>query len=593
MPAEEAVSHARAISRNGRYVVGHDTLWVEQEGGGGNSGYYNPRAVVWVKNRGATETTVTDMNPWEVFDLNERVPEGWLFGGAHGISDEGIILVHGHRRMANGHWESRAALLVPMEMAVDANRDGVIKFAGNNTSPQVLNKAYDETSNEKPFRFWINDDNDGTMASEEDVIPSTVPDYQDGIIKSRRDLEDFARLQVYVGGLQEVLESGSVKLAFEWRDTEGSSPKIKLYRATDIGTKYLEDSGTAMTMTMEPFRETLGEVSVDAPLYMPEWFWTRTSPYSNVPKTLPSAWLLFEGSGEGKGRLVLSFWKGNQRIGESAGVWLDVKNIKKMYIRSDQENQYAGDAEDVTEDTIVFVHGWRMSPAGKSNFAETFYKRLWHRGFKGRYAAFQWNTFWNEDHQWVKFIGPLDAYLSKYNDSEKIAWESAEALKMFVNHLPGERKHMAAHSMGNIVASEAIRLGMNVNNYALMQAAVPAAAYDEHERTKQRFTFRHRGRIGSIPTPIGITVWDKQTPDDDPDEITRALAYRGRFKDIGFNTNLINFFLPQDYATFMAWEINNDQTKPEEGLFSANFRYRRNNPEGEKAAQTFFCKIGR
>ena len=96
-------------------------MWVQNpymqylEGGGG---YYNPRAVVWVKNRGATETTVTDMNPWEVFDLNERVPEGWLFGGAHGISDEGIILVQGHRRMANGTWEPRAALLVPVEITI-------------------------------------------------------------------------------------------------------------------------------------------------------------------------------------------------------------------------------------------------------------------------------------------------------------------------------------------------------------------------------------------------------------------------------------------------------------------------------------------
>ena len=124
IPVKEAVSHARAISRNGRYAVGYDTQWVEQEGGGGNSGYYNPRAVVWVKNRGATET---DMTLWEVFDLNARVPEGWEFTSAHGVNDEGIILVHGHRRMENGHWEPRAAFLLPIEI-VDKDKKAVTKL---------------------------------------------------------------------------------------------------------------------------------------------------------------------------------------------------------------------------------------------------------------------------------------------------------------------------------------------------------------------------------------------------------------------------------------------------------------------------------
>lgn len=75
------------------------------------------------EDRSATETTGTDMNPWEVFDLNARAPEGWEFASAHGVNDEGIILVHGYRRMENGTWEPRAALLLPFEL-VDT-KDGV------------------------------------------------------------------------------------------------------------------------------------------------------------------------------------------------------------------------------------------------------------------------------------------------------------------------------------------------------------------------------------------------------------------------------------------------------------------------------------
>ena len=55
-------------------------------------------------------------------------------------------------------------------------------------------------------------------------------------------------------------------------------------------------------------------------------------------------------------------------------------------------------------------------------------------------------------------------------------------------------------------------------------------------------------------------MWDELTPDDDEDPAVRAVAYRGQLKNVG--GNLINFFLPEDYATSFAWEINNDQTKP-------------------------------
>ena len=172
MPAEEAVSHARAISRNGRYVVGYDTQWVEQEGGGG---YYNPRAVVWVKNRGATETTTTDINPWEVFDLNERVPEGWVFGGAHGISDEGIILVHGHRRMENGHWEPRAALLLPVEVVSDLNNNGKIDDGDRRLKSEGAKSDATDEQKEKATEYLFANDNLSNGLWDKDDSDSNKP----------------------------------------------------------------------------------------------------------------------------------------------------------------------------------------------------------------------------------------------------------------------------------------------------------------------------------------------------------------------------------------------------------------------------------
>jgi hypothetical protein len=181
----------------------------------------------------------------------------------------------------------------------------------------------------------------------------------------------------------------------------------------------------------------------------------------------------------------------------------------------------------------------------------------------------------------------IDAYLSKFNDSEHNAWVTGQGLATFVNtDLPsGYTKGVIAHSMGNVVAGAALLHGMTVNNYALLHAAIPAACYDEDPNLK--------------PTPTtqstaGVTVhlWDPDTtPDDDPDFTTRALAYRGRLKNV--KGNLINFYLPEDYATSYAWELNNVLTKPpsdpgnrpEYGLFNTNFGYDRAAPSGQKLAK--------
>jgi esterase/lipase superfamily enzyme len=83
-------------------------------------------------------------------------------------------------------------------------------------------------------------------------------------------------------------------------------------------------------------------------------------------------------------------------------------------------------------------------------------------------------TWWHDGaSEWLPLGGgAIDAYLAHYNDSEYTAWHTAAALKNFVNGLSFENKNLAAHSMGNIVTGEALRQGMAVKNYALMQHGI-------------------------------------------------------------------------------------------------------------------------
>jgi len=500
-----------------------------------------------------------------VYNLNARI------GGDHPpivtvekITDTGIIVAN-----------SGKVILIPAELMVDANRDGEISF----TNPGIHDA--DQTSEDSPYRFWVNDDDDGSAADPGDHVPPRAPDYADGTIQSIRDLEDFSRLQMMLGGLEDVLESGQIKVAIEWREFSGN-PRIKLYRAMSNTTNYLTDATKATSQIIFPFRDSLGEVIPNAPMFLPEGFWTRNSQVANVPKTLPSAWFLFEGSGEGKGRLVLSFWKDNHKIGESGGVWLDLKNIKTMYQHQvlGGPDPWAGikfePSSNEQKEVITFVHGWRLSPDDTSNFAETMFKRLWWRGFKGRFAAVRWDTYYNEnDHGWLPYIGQtLDAYLSKYNDSEHNAWSTGSALKVFVDGLPTDfSKHVVAHSMGNVVTGAALQNGMRIEGYALLNAALPASSYDERDSLQQPPA---TVTVSGIP----FHLWAQQTPDDDPDPATRALAYRGRLKSV--TGDLVSFYLPDDYATSFAWELNNALTKPPGGSLAGRFLYRRDFASGRK-----------
>ena len=461
--------------------------------------------------------------------------------------------------------------LIPAAIAVDANRDGTIAFSG---------EARDTTSQDAPFRFWCNEDNDGLPNSEGEVIGPSFPDHEDGVIQTARDLEDFTRLWLKFEAFQKEISEGTYTLGLKWKEATGS-PAIKLYKSTDTNgsDSYLKDEAAALSQISGADTETIGTVAGETSLILPKDLWSSSSGQEK-------SCLLFEASQEGRGQLVLTIEKPDgTEIGEGPGLWLDLKNVKKMYQSS--ENNIFEQPPDETKQAILFVHGWNMSPDGSRNFAETMFKRIWHRGFKGRFAYFRWNTDWSDAFDNVPGVGQAaEAYFANYNDSEYTAWTQAgPQLKAFAQQVPDDyAKNIAAHSMGNIVVGSAMVAGMTANNYALMQAAVPAACYDEREALRQTQIATHIVELSfwGNQLPVGtVAVWDEESPDDDPDPTTRNLAYRAMLKDIGRNCNPINFYLPADNATSYAWEINNDVTKPP-GEMSANFRYRRENPNGEK-----------
>jgi hypothetical protein len=440
--------------------------------------------------------------------------------------------------------------------------------------------------------IWSNDDDDVNTDNPDDAekAPISRADWDDNTIDGIRDLEDFTRLNIYMGGLQDAVLNGTLKIGLKWKNITSGAPAVKVWRnmSPNGGTEYLYNETIArqqLTLTSP------GHVQGTSPYLIPEAFWQQ----SGFSATQPNGYMLFEGCSEGKGQLVITIHKADgTEIGEGPGVWLDLKNIKKMYQRvkaladggdnitvpSDltgpDDNNIPHPVMSWTEDPnghpfeaptaetktlIVSVHGWNQTYERSTMYAETAFKRLWHRGYKGRFVRFRWPTY----------VGLLT-----YNNSEYKAWKCGESLRQYLDSIPrgsgGYTVNMIAHSMGNIVAGEALRRGASVDNYALWNAAVPSICYDDRTALDQGWGYTH--------------------PNDDPDAYTRSLAYRNRF--VGVSGRLINFFLEDDFALGQ-WKTNNAISKPERwtSVFLAGYGYDRAAISGRKLYLEFWTAFGR
>jgi hypothetical protein len=403
--------------------------------------------------------------------------------------------------------EGRATVvsLLPVEVAVDADRDGEITFDGK-----------DKTTAEKPFRFWINDDRDigHTVDSiahppgdwEEDDVNSDEqanPDCDVPGLKFRRDLEDLTRVWIDFAGISGVFPASDTTVALKVRiDADSGTPKVNLFQPveSDGGREFLKDEATGYNQLQGIYGQELCKVTGSGSVEVPRRAW----------ESLPSdkvVHLLFEGAKEGDGKLIFELWKDGAKVCDLPPVILRLRKANDFYETwtvgdvtspeiTDDNNNYSvwpassasmqpNTGRDLTtpekpeeKDYIMFVHGWNMTPDDKTQFADTMFKRLWHQGFKGRFGAYRWPTFFTPNVE-----------VNNFNGSEERAWSSAAPLAALLQNRStifnvggSSRVRVFGHSMGNIVCSEALRIlgpsSTAVHTYVSGQAALAAHCWD-------------------------------------------------------------------------------------------------------------------
>lgn len=404
-----------------------------------------------------------------------------------------------------------------ISLALDANHDGTIDPTWNGP---------DYVSQSRPFVFWLNNNYDRTNWDiddatfyEDDVASNSVsayslytgqpvPDseyrdsYGNRIIPTERDLEDYARLWIcgLTSNLVSSLPSGST-VTLSWGDIGSpnpNNPTIDLFTAGDAdgGNEYLTNESSASEQ-------------VD-PVFAP--YIKRLGPGDSIQLNsfLYNGWagnhFIWCGVTNGAGTLTLTITDANSNILAQTSTYIQLEDIKQMYERwTVGENpavvpttvaQLA--TNDLPQNTspfrydnppnantpfILFVHGWNMETWEKDRFGETAFKRLYWQGYQGRFGIFRWPT--DNGFQGLPTVETNLDEADNFDNSEYQAWRSAQGLLNKLNDLnsqyPG-RVYVLAHSMGNVVTGEALRLAETnevVNTYVASQAAVSAHTYDE------------------------------------------------------------------------------------------------------------------
>ncbi|MGO8681209.1 MAG: hypothetical protein ACLQUR_04585 [Limisphaerales bacterium] len=463
-----------------------------------------------------------------------------------------------------------------ISLALDANHDGTIDTTFNGP---------DFVSANHPYRFWVNNNYDRwattttpvfTETEQDDVLQGedggplnldpNDPDYDykdlggNRIIPCTRDLEDFARLWVcgVTSNLLAALPSGST-VTLSWGDVgnpNSSNPTIDLFQAADAdgGIGYLTNSTIASRQIDPTQNQYIHRLGPGDSIQL-------NNPY--LPILLAGGHFIWCGVTNGTGTLTLTIADANSNVLAKTSTYIQLVDIKQMYerwtVRDDPSQPPAVTAQIATNDLpsgviwpfqyanpgnantpyILHVHGFNVAMWEKDRYAETEFKRLYWQGYQGRFGEFRWPTTLQT------------ANLRAFDNSEIQAWNSAPGLLNLLirlnNQYPGD-VYLTAHSHGNVVVGEALRLatqqglGQLVNTYVAMQAAVDSHTYDPTTPTRP-VSFSTPDRYGQYYTNGAPSYFN-------------GSAGAGTY---------VNFFNPNDWALNTSiWQRDQNQ-KPDAG----------------------------
>lgn len=375
-------------------------------------------------------------------------------------------------------------------LSVDANHDGRMEFAFGGP---------DHVTPQRPFRFWVNDDNDWAETGGDDVPGQKAPsgDALNDAVDGVRDLVDF--FPVYVN-LRSVLQALPADLSVTcWlRHPDGALNYVDPSWYDDAE---LWPTNCRAFLTETNIAQGLGRVHLpSAP--------TRRITAEGVmldrafvSRIRDQGWamLLVEGRAPTTNALVAEIRWAGQLVAQTQ-LPLRLTPVEEMFrhknlIREVWPGSAIGNPDrlrevdapnepDPQDKNLVFLHGYNVNPhQARGAFAETF-KRLYWSGSQARF----YGVTWRGDESRMGRLTP------NYHTNVANAFLTAPHLAAFLQTLTNGPTTVVAHSLGNMVALSALNdHNAPMANYFMLNAAVAIEALD--------------GSVGSHPNMIHSDWW--------------------------------------------------------------------------------------
>ena len=393
-------------------------------------------------------------------------------------------------------------------LIADFDRDGTI---GTND--------LDRFDQSHPFRFWVNEDGNSAAYPE-------------------ADLEDFFPVQI------------------NWREGEGMS-NLTFKLSANVDLDYVETA-----MTTNDTDAYLTDLAVAAALAGSiQTLATGTQTGNAYPED--TILLLAPSAASTNAQIYVHILQNGSEIAVATN-YFSFSPVEEMYRTKNLRASGTSTTEepsnwpdDLTNGKdFVFIHGYNVDEPAGHEWNKTIFKRLWHSGSNAKFNGILWDG--TPAGSWTG-LGPYH-----YHNAVINAFATAPELATYLNGL--NEPVVAAHSLGNMVTSEAIAgdhglPSHKVTQYYALDAAVALEAYGDVAPTSTMVSDNLFDRMDtglfSDLIPI-IPDFNEYEWEDYPylawssewyqlftnnvNDARGKLTWRHRFLDIQDRTDVFNFY---------------------------------------------------
>ncbi len=427
------------------------------------------------------------------------------------------------------------------ELAVDANRDGVIKLASEDTT--------DATSSANPYRFWLNDDNDHDdvkFTDYDDVSVSPIPfssvrNSDDNYVNGIRDLVDFfpvfldvkAMLAAFPpsSGFKYNLKQANAAVNFVF--TGLTRANAQQYQYQNAGNIFSTDFVAPVGLDSPAESSSVTHVTVSG-----IDLFALSPAFLDAIQNHDGGVILVEGRLPTTEPLVLSVETADGTVVSESKLWLSIDRVDNMF-RYYNIRPLANGSPMTPENTgpsstsapppndpfqgvpnrknIVFIHGFNVDGKEASGTISEMFKRMYWSGSKANF----YGVLWRGDD-----VNPANFQLDVGH-----AWQQAQHVRNLLTTLQGDTA-IIAHSLGNMVAQIAMTYEVdpantarlrpasrppNVKSYFAIDAAVPLEALRASERSSTRKALMRHHDWDGYDERLWPTEWHQlfaATPND-------------------------------------------------------------------------------